>query len=99
MNRRKGRRFVRIRNELRLWLRAHCGHRLSYTQKEIDNGREELGFSSADDAFIAYSVFGADLAPTIIGNLDSTILAEEFSNLLAVDAGDPTVALDFFDDN
>lgn len=84
---------------MRLWLRAHCGHRLSYTQKEIDNGREELGFSGADDAFIAYSIFGADLAPTVIGNPDATILAEEFSNLLAVGAGDSAVAIDLFGDS
>ena len=99
MNRSKGRRLARIRNEMRLWLRTHCGHRLSYSQKDIDNGREELGFKSVDDAFIAYSIFGADLAPTLMDDLEWTVFAEDFSELVAVGAGGTAVAIDFLGDS
>ena len=99
MSRSKGRRMERIRNEMRLWLRTHCGQRLSYLQKDIDNGCEELGFKSVDDAFIAYSVFGADLAPTVMDNLELTLFAEEFSELVAAGAGESAAAIDFLGDS
>jgi hypothetical protein len=83
---------------MRLWLRTHCGQRLSYSQKDIDNGREELSFKGVEDAFIAY-FFGADLAPTVMDNVELTVFAEDFSELVAIGTGGTAVALDFLGNN
>jgi len=61
---------------MRLWLRSRYGLRAEYSQEEIDNGREDLGFSGVEDALVAYTLFGGDLMP------DLPLSAEEISELL-----------------
>jgi hypothetical protein len=70
------RRAGRIRDEMRLWLRSQYGLRAEYSQEEIDNGREDLGFSGVEDALVAYTLFGGDLMP------DLPLSAEEIGELL-----------------
>ncbi len=92
------RRATRIRNELRLWLRSNFGHRISYAQKQIDIGREELGFRSADDALIAYSLFGADLSPNVLDALEPNLEMEDLDGLLTNIADEPGVEWDCIND-
>ena len=98
MSSRVKRRTARIRNELRLWLRARYGRRFFYTQKQIDIGREELGFRSVDDAFIAYSLFGADLSPGILSALDVNTPMEDLSDALAHIGESPNIEFECFSD-
>ncbi len=98
MNSRVNRRTARIRNELRLWLRARCGRRFFYTQRQIDIGREELGFRSADDAFIAYSLFGADLSPDILSALNVNTSIEDLDDALAQISEPPNIEFECFSD-
>lgn len=76
------RRAARIRDEMRLWLRSRHGIRTQYSQKEIDKGREDLGFGSVEDALIAYTLFGGDLMPDFAASLDLPISAEEISDIV-----------------
>ena len=71
------RRVQRVRDELRQWLRSRHGVHTSYTKAQVDAGREELGFTGADDALIAYSLFGSDFLPDLMqsGALSATDLA------------------------
>ena len=98
MNRKISRRVVRVRNEMRLWLRTNFGRRFSYSKREIDKGRQELGFNSADDAFVAYSLFGADLSPAKMGSLELNALVEDLNESIEGAAFEPDLASDYFSD-
>lgn len=76
------RRAGRIRDEMRLWLRSRHGLRTQYSQEEIDKGREDLGFGGAEDALVAYTLFGGDLMPGIAESLELPISAEEISDIV-----------------
>jgi hypothetical protein len=43
--------------------------------------------------------FGADLAPTVMDNVELTVFAEDFSELVAIGTGGTAVALDFLGNN
>lgn len=76
------RRTRRIRDEMRQWLRSRHGIRAGYSKKEIDRGREDLGFDSVEDAFIAYTLFGGDLMPEMVDSLDASISADEIAAIV-----------------
>lgn len=78
------RRAIRVRNELRLWLRENCGVRLSYGKREIDHGKEVLGFDEVDDALVAYTFFGPDLLPDFVDSLDESISSEYVGNIASI---------------
>ena len=81
------RRVLRIRDELRQWLRSRFGVRTQYSQQQIDAGREDLGFDSVDDTLIAYTLFGADLVPAFSDSLGLAFSAEELRGLVTSAAG------------
>ena len=76
------RRAERIRNEMRQWLRSHLGVRTQYSKAEIDSGREDLGFSSVEDALFAYTLFGGDLMPGFAESLNLSISPEDIHDLI-----------------
>jgi hypothetical protein len=78
------RRIRRIRDEMRLWLRSRHGFRAGYSQREIDRGREDLGFGSIEDTLIAYTLFGGDLMPELLDSLELGISADEIAAIVAV---------------
>jgi len=76
------RRAGRIRDEMRQWLRSHHGMHTSYSQDKIDQGREDMGFGSDEDALFAYTLFGGDLMPGMVESLDSAIPPEAIADIL-----------------
>ena len=86
------RRALRIRDELRQWLRSRYGMRPNYTKGQIDDGREELGFDSVEDALVAYTLFGPDLVPAFVDSIELSIQVGEISDIIAAIADD-TIAL------
>lgn len=76
------RRTRRIRDDMRQWLRSRHGIRAGYAKEEIDLGREDLGFDSVEDAFIAYTLFGGDLMPEMVDSLDVSISADEIAGIV-----------------
>lgn len=89
------RRAARIRDELRLLLRSRHGIRTRYSREEIDRGREDLGFGSAEDALVAYTVFGGDLMPDIADSLGLSGAVDEIGDLIEAisDSATDTAAL------
>ena len=89
------RRAARIRDELRLLLRSRHGIRMRYSREEIDRGREDLGFGSAEDALVAYTVFGGDLMPDIADSLGLSGAVDEIGELVEAisDSATDTTAL------
>lgn len=76
------RRVIRIRDELRQWLRSRHGLRSQYSKEQIDAGREDLGFRSTDDVLVAYTLFGADLVPAFLDTSDISVSAELINQIL-----------------
>lgn len=89
------RRVIRIRDELRQWLRSRHGLRLQYTKQQIDAGREDLGFSSTDDVLVAYTLFGADLVPAFLEASELPISAELIDQIMAASADGLTEVAEF----
>ena len=77
------RRVARIRDEMRLWLRSHHGIRAGYSMEAIDEGREDLGFGGVEDALVAYTLFGGDLAPGMVDSLSLIVSADETATIIA----------------
>lgn len=90
------RRVGRIRDELRQWLRSRYGLRAQYSQRQIDAGREDLGFSGVDDALVAYCLFGADLLPAFPDSLGLTLSADEINDIVTMATESLTEVADFF---
>ena len=78
------RRVARIRDELRQWLRSRYGLRAQYAQRQIDLGREELGFSGSDDALVAYTLFGADLVPALSDSVSLALSADDVHAIVSM---------------
>jgi len=76
------RRTGRIRDEMRLWLRSRHGIRAGYSQEAIDQGRQDLGFESVEDALVAYTLFGGDLTPGMVDSLGLSIPADEIAAIV-----------------
>ncbi len=89
------RRAIRIRDELRQWLRSRHGVRSQYSKQQIDAGREELGFNSTDDVLVAYTLFGADLVPAFLHTSELSVSAELISQILSVSTDGLTEAAEF----
>jgi hypothetical protein len=78
------RRAARIRDEMRLWLRNRHGIRTTYSKSEIDAGREDLGFAGADDALIAYTLFGGELMPDMLDTIDLPVSPDDIAAIIEV---------------
>ncbi len=89
------RRVIRIRDELRQWLRSRHGLRSQYSKQQIDAGRADLGFSSMDDVLVAYTLFGADLVPAFLDASELSVSAELISQILSTSADGLTEAAEF----
>ena len=89
------RRVGRIRDELRQWLRSRYGLRTQYSQQQIDEGREDLGFSGVEDALVAYCFFGSDLVPAFSDSLGLTLSAEEINDIVSMAMESLTDVADF----
>lgn len=89
----------RIRDEMRLWLRSRHGIRVGYAKDDIDRGREDLGFSSVEDAVIAYTLFGADLMPDMVDSLELTLAADDIAAIFAASPGGLFEATDLLVDD
>lgn len=89
------RRVIRIRDELRQWLRSCHGLRSQYSKQQIDAGREELGFKSSDDVLVAYTLFGADLVPAFLDASETSASAELINRILLASADGLTEVAEF----
>lgn len=89
------RRVIRIRDELRQWLRSRHGLRSQYSKQQIDAGREDLGFRSTDDVLVAYTLFGADLVPAFLDTSDLSVSAELINQILLTSGDGLTEAAEF----
>jgi hypothetical protein len=76
------RRAARIRDEMRLWLRSRHGIQAAYSKQEIDHGREDLGFGGADDALIAYTLFGGELMPDMADSLGILVSPDDIAAII-----------------
>ena len=90
-------RVVRIRDELRQWLRSRHGLRSQYSQQQIDAGREELGFGGVEDALVAYTLFGGDLVPAFSDSLGLSLSAEQIDDIVSMAAASLTEVADFIE--
>jgi len=89
------RRVIRIRDELRQWLRSRHGLRSQYSKQQIDAGREALGFGSTDDVLVAYTLFGADLVPAFLDASELSVSAELINQILSASADGLTEVAEF----
>ena len=56
--------------------------RTHYSRQQIDRGREELGFRSVDDALVAYTLFGSDLAPEFADSMGLAAAVDEINEVI-----------------
>ena len=89
------RRVIRIRDELRQWLRSRHGLRSQYSKQQIDAGREDLGFSSTDDVLVAYTLFGAGLVPAFLDASELSVSAKMIDQILSASADGLTEVAEF----
>ena len=93
------RRAGRLRDELRQWLRSRHGIHTTYSQEKIDRGREDLGFSSDEDALFAYTLFGGDLMPDMVGSLSLSVSPEAIAEIINATSDSVFDAADLFIDD
>ena len=84
---------------MRLWLRSHHGIRAGYSKDAINQGREELGFGSVEDALVAYTLFGGDLAPGMLDSLSLVASPGEIATIIESSADGAIEVADLLGDD